>query len=223
MAKKAVWISGRALAEKIQCDEKAVRKARDAKLLDDCYDYGTKKYNWTAAESNGWVVKQMMNLPQQGVSAVKAAEKMSKNQEKKPVGKNGKKNITTENVSPQQETEQPIVITDDVDELDALIKELKIDKDLKIDKAILYKQILSAALDKVELMKERKTLVKVADVNKALYAFGAQLRKALEGLPARIIDDIRAAPNKVDAMNIFSHAQKEILKNFSEAKALENI
>jgi hypothetical protein len=76
----------------------------------------------------------------------------------------------------------------------------------------------NAELDYKERLGE---LVSKKSVYNALYGFGQQIRDAVQSIPNRVIDDILAAPSRVDAHNILKKAIDEALVKLSETGSIK--
>lgn len=202
MAIKEV-ISIREYARRLNVDEKAVRKARDAGLLGSGYDAGTGKINPVAADKH-WGYQHKVIKPKAGVSRKKAIEKIQASTSDAQTQKSPQKTYRTEDIEDLS-----------IDDVDALLSSIKITKDTPADVAMKYRELIGLALDKQKLEETVKILVRRIDVDKALFDFGNELKKELVNLPRRIIDDILVAPSKVDAINILLNEINGILEKFS--------
>jgi hypothetical protein len=75
-----------------------------------------------------------------------------------------------------------------------------------------------AKLRKLEFEKKSGEVVDKAQVYRALFAAGQEIRTAFEGISDRCIDDILAAPTRNDAHTILQNAIDDVLKTVSELK-----
>jgi hypothetical protein len=73
-----------------------------------------------------------------------------------------------------------------------------------------------AHLQEIELQKKLGSLVSLAEVKKALYVFGAEIRDALLSLPERVVDDVLSSDNRTDAINILHMAINKALVSLSD-------
>lgn len=103
---------------------------------------------------------------------------------------------------------------DDLDGLteDGLVSTLKVRKSTTFKEAVRLREVFAAQLDKLKLQELEGTLVKKADVEKSLFAFGDEIKKEFLNIPARCIDEIMATKNKVEAINIL-HIEIENVLN----------
>lgn len=201
-----IQISVREYARQLHVDEKAVRNAIKAGKIKKGYVKKTGKIKASiATEEWGFIHKHPK--AGHGISRTKAAEKIDKIDEEKNIKINadgrgwGKENINS------IEKEYTYI---------ELIKEIKITPILKYSEAVRRKEILSIAREKMELEEKQQTLVRKSDVEKALFAIGDQLKKSLLNIPARCIDDIIAAPNKIEANNILTFEINQVLITISQ-------
>jgi hypothetical protein len=207
-----VKISIRAYAKQLNIDESAVRSAiKDGKIrkgvvvIQRTVNGKRKKVPMIIATvaTKEWGFVHQHPRPQRGLSAHKVADKLEK-----------KSNPGNSNNS-----EDP----DDADTKEysysELIKEIKITPRLSYKEALLRKEILSTAREKMELEEKQGVLVKKADVDKALFAIGDELKKKLLSIPARCIQDIRAASNEVEANNILTIEITQSLHSISQLQS----
>jgi hypothetical protein len=194
-----IKISIRAYAKQLHVDEKAVRKAIADGKIKKGFDKKTKKVIASIANKE-WGFIHEVPKAQRGVSKAKVADKLNK---KKAINKDDK---SEENSDPD---EKDFSYTE-------LIKEIKISPTLQYQEAIRRKEILAIAREKMELEELQGNLVRKADVEKALYAIGDQLKKSLLNIPARCMDDIIASPNKVEANNILTLEINQVLQSISQ-------
>lgn len=75
-----------------------------------------------------------------------------------------------------------------------------------------------AKLRKLEFERKSGEVVDKAQVYRALFAAGQEIRTAFEGIADRFIDDILAAPTRNDAHTILQTAIDEALQSVSELK-----
>lgn len=196
-----IQISVRAYAKSIGVDESAVRKAIREGKINKGFIKSTKKIKPSIANKE-WGFQHQQPRAQRGVSAAKAAEKMEQKALEKPT-KKSQKPFENEEITGKDLT------------YSELIEKIRIDPNLAYSEAVRRKEILNIAKEKMNLEEQQGTLVRRSDVDKALYAKGDELKKDLLNLPARIIDEMLSAPNKVEATNIFLLELNEILNKHS--------
>jgi hypothetical protein len=102
--------------------------------------------------------------------------------------------------------------------LDQLLAALKITSGMRAPEAMRVREVIGAALDKKKLEEAEGKLVQREKVDKALFAAGNELKKALFNIPQRIVRDIMAAPNEVEAINIFNTELTQALNSFINLK-----
>lgn len=64
------------------------------------------------------------------------------------------------------------------------------------------------------------SLVARKEVEKELFAFGQLIREQIMNVPVKIVDDVRAAPTRVEALNIITDALTDVLQKLSETQNL---
>ncbi len=101
-----------------------------------------------------------------------------------------------------------------------LISTLRITKNMTFREASRRREVIAAALDKMKLQELEGSLVRKSDVEKNLFAFGDQMKKELLNIPARCIDDIMAAKNKVEGMNFLTIEIEQVLNKLVSGNIL---
>lgn len=202
-------ISIRAYAKSKNIDEKAVRKAIDEGKIKKGYVKTKKKIKASIADKE-WGHLHDVIKPQRGVSKAKAAEKME--QQKQPVKNEKKQDKSADKSKIPDDSSDDLIENYSIEEL---IKSISIYPELTYSEALRRKEILGIAGERMKLEEQQGLLVRKADVEKALFAVGDMLKKDLNSIPARCIDDIMAAPNKVEATNILVIELQTVLKKFS--------
>jgi hypothetical protein len=75
-----------------------------------------------------------------------------------------------------------------------------------------------ARLRKLEFEKKSGELIDKAQVYRALFAAGQEIRTAFEGIADRYIDEILAAPTRNDAHTVLQNAIDDVLKSVADLK-----
>ena len=206
-----IKISIRAYAKQLGVDESSVRKAvgnkGSGKKILKGFDKKTKKIIPSIADAE-WGFIHKNPKPQRGLSKQRVVEKLK--------SKNNK-----EHISASSDSNDDTVDLEKNYTYSELIEKINIHPLLSYSDAILTKEILGAALDKMKLEELQGLLVRKLDIDKALYAVGVELKKALLNIPARCINDIRAASTDIEATNILNvelqlaltHLPSELKKN----------
>lgn len=101
-----------------------------------------------------------------------------------------------------------------------IIKKINIHPGLTYNEAMRRKIILELCSDFMKIEKEQGELVRKSDIDKALYAFGAIIKRALLNIPNRVMDNLRAADTKVEAMNLLRDEINSILTSVSKHQNL---
>lgn len=216
MAKELV--SYREFARRIFVNESAVRKA----IVEERFTKGVnklaKKIDPAKAANDAWVQQQQAIKAKAGVSREKAVEKIEKS-EKKTSAQRTAPQVQKSTVPQQLAAKNKQLPADNDDEVTGdeseLLNEIKIYKSMSLKEAMRLREVFGAALDKVKLQEAEGTLVKRSEVEKSLFAYGNQLKKALQTYPMRVIDNILAAPNKIEAINIMQEEINIVLNQFS--------
>lgn len=223
----AAKISIRELARRLNLSDNSVRRAISDQKVSDCFDPVAKKFDWKKAQKNEWVQSAGVIKPQRGVSTAKAIEKHDRAEktevnsiEKKTTKGNSKNNIQDEIPSAQIPEEEG----ENIDELseEELADRIKLTDTMTVQQAMRAKEIINAAIDKIKLKQLQAVLVPKSEVEKAYYSYAAQLKKALLQLPDIIGDELLAASNKVEAMNILKKGLTEVLEEYSKAPEIQN-
>ena len=104
-------------------------------------------------------------------------------------------------------------------EIEDFISTIQITSDLNAAEAMRIREVIGAALDKKKLQEAEGRLVSRDKVEKAFFAIGNELKKALFNMPQRIVRDIMSAPNEVEAINIFNDELNQILSHYGNLKS----
>ena len=203
-------ISIRKFAEIIGVSDTAVRKAIQRGEFIKGFDVETKTIDQKEALKNPWVKAQGVQKPKAGVSRVKVIEKIEKT--KRPA----KAERKAEDIKPPKvdsDGNTYIEGFDDV-ETDELIKKLKIYPGMPAHDAMRINEIIDAALNRKKLEEAEGILVRRDKMERALFVMGSELKKALFNMPQRIIRDIMAATNEVEALNVFNSELTQILDTY---------
>jgi len=83
------------------------------------------------------------------------------------------------------------------------------------------KEIYNAELSRILALKEQGLYVEKEKVYKALYDYGQTLRKALQAIPDRIIDNVLAAKNRFEAHSILLNEINDVLETLTKFPKLE--
>ena len=202
-----IKISVRAYARQINVDEKAIRKAIAEGKIKKGYDTVTKKIIPRLANKE-YGFKHEIPKPTPGVSKEKLIQKLDKAISKKQVEK---KKPSPQTVEDKTAELQSIILSGDADLLSSIV----ITSDLEYAEAARLSQIMQLALEKKKLEELEDKLIRKDIVEKQLFAFGNELKKALQAIPARIADDVLAAPNKVEVVNILNDEINNVLNGFA--------
>jgi hypothetical protein len=100
---------------------------------------------------------------------------------------------------------------------------LTLKADTPFGEARRIREIITAKLASLDLDERKGELVKRTEVQSQLFAYGQQMRKAMEQLPVRIVDSVRAATERDEAVRLAEDAISDVLRQLTsiEEKALE--
>jgi len=214
------FLSKSAYARYLGINEKAVRQAIEQGKIKKGYDVVKKKVNVKEADKEyGFLHKNATAKP--GISKAKRAEKItdkvSVSSPKKTIKSEKTSSPKIENEKSDKSEEIDDEILDDSTDLDYETLLLKIPVHDKLDykETVRRREILQLALDKKKLEELEGVLVRKSDVFKALFALGSQLKKAIASVPARCIDDVLSAENKVEALNVLNEEITNVLDTYA--------
>jgi len=210
MTMEVTKISVRAYAESLRISDKTVRNAiADGKIK--------KGVSYKIQMRNG----QEVDVPEILKEIADKEWGFIYQTDKVKPGQNSVKIIEKQAVSKQPNETK--VQSDDLpvdgdfnDEIDSeLISTLSITKNMSFREATRRREVIAAALDKLKLQELESTLVKKSEVEKTLFAFGDEMKKELLNIPARCIDDIMAAKNKVEGINMLTVEIENVLNKLT--------
>lgn len=207
-----IKISIRAYAKQLHVDESAVRSAITNGKIKKGVVYVFKVLNGkrkkvpkiiASIATKEWGFVHESPKPQRGLSAARVADKLDL---KNPPAK---KTDSARKLEEEERFEEKDFTYSE------LIKEIKITPTLRYNEAIRRRAVLEIAREKMELEEKQGMLVRKGDVDKALFAIGDELKKKLLSIPARCLDEIRSASNKVLATNILIFEINQVLDSIA--------
>jgi hypothetical protein len=210
--KNEMKISIREYAKTLDIRESAIRKAITEGRINKGYDKVSKKIIPSFANKEyGFLHKVAKPMP--GQSKTKLISKIE-NKLSKKISK----------CAPPGEV-VPAAPPEDLSHEDASgsISSIKISKTMSHSDAIRKRELIGVALDKIKLQEAEGVLVRRDEVEKALFAFGSELKKALMNIPNRIASEMRVAKNDVEAQIIMTIELTEILTQFSNMEQVPKI
>ena len=83
------------------------------------------------------------------------------------------------------------------------------------------KERISLRLLQIKLEETEGKLVRKDRVNKVLFAYASDFKNTLMAIPQRIMDDMLAAPNKIEAMAIMQNELTRILTEYASGKEID--
>ncbi|MBV7529025.1 hypothetical protein [Chitinophaga sp. sic0106] len=212
MGKEECYISIRAFATQIGVTEGAVRKAASTGKLEGAYDPNAKKINPTLAFQSVWAQKQLQGKHKPGVNRASVITK-SVNSE---AG-------TLTVLSPVVDSPVPaadILTDDDITDLEELFA-IRITPEMQPSEAMRLREVVGLAKDRMALAKESGALVSRDKVERTLYAYANELKKALQNLPQRVVRDIMTSDTEVEGINILTDALNQVLTEYATFKTIE--
>ena len=212
-------LSGRQVAEHLNINESALRRAwRESKFTEsDGYDPISKKFKWPMFAESAYAQSVEPIKAKRGVSRLEAIEKID------AAEKTSKKGAKAAN---KQDTGTSGIDVSSIDVESAtaeqILSNIKITEKTDMKEAMRLREVFGALLDKNKLQEQERILVKRADVEKVLFDYGMEIKKALITIPERVTADMRAAPTDVDALNILKHEIINVLSVFSKTETILN-
>lgn len=236
-SEEPVLMSKLAYAKYLGINEKSVRNAiADGKIVKG-WDTELKKIRVAEADVEFGHLHKIATV-KPGVSKAKRAAKVTeqnqrekqKQNTKKPELKNaGKKN--SEKSEPEDDTNEysfdhsQEFINDTFenfgDTYEELLLKIPVTSDLPYNEAVRRREIIQLAMEKKKLEELQTVLVRRENVEKTLYASAINLKKALMNIPARVADDVLAANNKVEVMNILSEELTAVLTEYANVGQID--
>lgn len=236
MAKKEYELmSKRAYADYLGVSDKAIRNAINEGKIKKGWDTQNEKIiKHLADKEYGFLHKQPK--AGHGISQMKIAAKLTSDKTTAKLAKSRTSNPQNADISPQNEKSADLYQKPNKKELEEkfedmfegstmtvtqIIKKINIHPDLTYNEAMRRKIILELCSDFMKIEKEQGELVRKSDIDKALYAFGAIIKRALLNIPNRVMDNLRAADTKVEAMNLLRDEINNILTSVSKHQNLK--
>lgn len=227
-----VLMSKLAYANYLGINEKSVRNAiADGKIVKG-WDVEQKKIKVAEADQEfGHLHKIATAKP--GVSKAKRAARVvegpkSKATAVKPDRKNsGNKNSDkSDDEEPNYSFDNSQDFIDDTfaqlgDTYEELLLKIPVTSDLQYNEAVRRREIIQLAMEKKKLEELEAVLVRREMVEKILFSSAITLKKALMMIPARIADEILAATNKVEVMNVMTAEINSVLSEYANVGEID--
>lgn len=223
MAKTEVeYLSKNAYAAYLGINEKAVRNAVTQGKIKKGWDTDKQKVIKHLADKEFGFLHKVVK-PRPGVSRDKMADKLKSEEVRLKTAessdnttskvRNAKKNIKSEEL-PDSDDMDELDLTDGISTAD-LLKKIKITPDLSYAEATRRGAVIQLATDKNKLEEQQGSLVRRADVERALFTLGSQLKKALFSIPPRCADELLGQTSKVALINTLNSELTQVLAEFS--------
>lgn len=213
----------RAYAKGLNINEKAVRKAIADGKIKKGFDKKTGKILPSKADAEWGHIHKVIK-PQRGISKEKAAQKIeqaTKETIPPPPEKKPTQPVRNLKEKSKKDNSEESILEPGFD-YQKLIKGITITADLQYSEALRRKEILNIAKERMLLEEKNGSLVSRADVDKVLFKMGDTLKKAFLNIPARVIADLRAAENEIEASNLLTTEIQAVLSTVSNLKYLPN-
>jgi len=179
-------ISIREYGRRLSVNEKSIRDAIAAGKIVKGYDPEEKKI-LPAIANNEWGFRHQTIKRQRGVSRAKVVEKMGA---------------------------PPELPSLDAEDIEGLLHSLPVNRNMPVTEAVRLREIVGLGLDKIKLAEAEGRFVSRDKVEKALFALGSELKKALLNIPSRVVRDIMAAANEVEGVNILTDEITAVLTQY---------
>ncbi|MGZ5302526.1 MAG: hypothetical protein ACXWDO_00290 [Bacteroidia bacterium] len=193
-------ISVREFARRIHVTEGAIRKAIDSGKITTGYDLKEKKIIFDKAYKEYGQIKTAPKAGH-GISKKNVADKLESQPATGPNNSNADEDIEDEELGDMT--------------YDELIKKLKIYAGMSYKEALRRGEIINLAQNKIKLDELQGNLVKKAEVDKALFDLGSDLKTQLQNIPNRCISMLRSASTDVEATNILTYEINQVLNEFA--------
>ena len=211
-------VSGRELARLTGQTEGAVRKARDRSSIVEGLTADGKYIPIIA--SNEWGKEILPEFLNQKIPEIKPPIIKIEKPKKAPIQKKEKKEAETieEVVSEIMHEILPKANADDLDD-ETVSKDLD-DKILKPE-AERVTAVLKAKILQITYQEKQKQLVPIDKVNSVLFGYGVEIRNTFEGLPAQVIDKIRACDSRHEALRVLNDSIFDALNILADIETRE--
>jgi hypothetical protein len=212
--------------------DNSVRKAVERGSISKGYNEADKTFipKIAAAEWGKEILPEFLDLPKNTTSTGAHQPNEVRTKEKKPRTTDPSlssiarrldageilEEAMAENLPEVSEDEVGNVEDDDIDlsGLDAYIKELG--KKAAKAEAERYAAIYKAKILQLAYKEKRGQMVPMSKVNTVLFSYGQEIRVALEGISARVIDKIRATETRHEAIRVMDDEIFEMLTMLSD-------
>ena len=227
-----VLMSKLAYANYLGINEKSVRNAiADGKIVKG-WDVEQKKIKVTEADQEfGHLHKIATAKP--GVSKAKRAAKVVEVQKSKSNAVKPERKIAGNKNSDKSDDGEPNYSFDNSqdfiddsfaqlgDTYEELLLKIPVTSDLQYNEAVRRREIIQLAMEKKKLEELETVLVRREMVEKILFSSAITLKKALMMIPARIADEILAATNKVEVMNVMTAEINSVLSEYANVGEID--
>lgn len=228
-----VLMSKNAYAKYLGVDEKAIRNAIGAGKIVKGWDAEKKKIIREKADKEFGFLHKLPKA-KAGVNKAKTVAKIDEQLKAKPARKSKAKsepaNTNSEHAENSDKSDSESPNTNDLKEFEGMsiaevMRRTVIHPDLSYAETERRKSILQLCTDRIKLEELHGSLVRKEAIDKALYAYGSQIKRGFLAIPARTIDAILAADTKVEAINILTeeiNSALEKLSSYQNLKLMDN-
>lgn len=234
--KQPALLSKNAYAKYLGINEKAVRNAIASGKITKGWDTENQKVKVKEADAEYGHLHKVAT-PKPGVSKSKRIErintpeksekevvKVRKSEVKKSdIEKNEKSEVNDQDVYAFDHSAEFInnTFAELGDTYEELLLKIPVTSDLTYNESVRRREIIQLALEKKKLEELQTVLVRRENVERVLFASALNLKKALMMIPARIADEVLAANNKVEVMNILNQELSSILTEYANVGQID--
>jgi hypothetical protein len=220
-------MSKNAYAKYLGIDESAIRKAIKAGKIKNGFDEEKRKIIVETADIEFGFLHQVPTA-KPGVSRAKTAERLTKSLNEDLI-----KYIPEKSEQKAEDSQSPNKSKSDLSDsvnippelvnvpVSELLNKIVLHEGVTYNEGVRLKVLLDVCHEKQRLELQQGTLVKRDDVAKALYAVGAQLKKAFKAMPARIVANVRASPSDADARMIMDEEIDSVLNFYANLESVD--
>ncbi|MBO9674427.1 MAG: hypothetical protein J7577_13350 [Sphingobacteriaceae bacterium] len=226
--KEPELLSKNAYAQYLGINEKAVRNAIAQGKIKKGFDTVKQKVIKHLADKE-FGFQHKIAKPRAGVSKDKLADRLKSEKSPNKTDKNSDKSepklkkSKSPNKSEVLDEETAVQVLSFGPEMSVkdLIKSITVTPDMEYSESMRVRELIALAFDKIKLEEQEKTIVRRADVERVLFTFGTQIKKALMSIPARVADELVNADSKVDVINILTEEFTRTLTDFANFESID--
>jgi galactitol-specific phosphotransferase system IIB component len=219
MAKEATKLSIRAYAKYLGISDASIRKAIKNNKIKKGISYKTQMQHGKEIEVPE-ISKEIADK-EYGFLHLNDKVKPGQNKVKKNALPTVEKNISNKKISTQVEPENVSESENLSEEDEQLISSMGVANTLSYQETTRRREIIGLVMDKKKLQELEGVLVRRDAVEKSMFAFADEFKKALMNIPARVTAEVRSAASEVEAQTVITIELIEILNQFSNLEQLK--